>query len=263
FVWYKDLDNVKRIATTHGCPDLTYSNTFTFDPAEFAHLPRPSSFPRECTWPPRTATDLFIAVGDECDECVGDKCYTETICHDEFCGHTLPAWERETRAWEEKFELRMTPDRGIGVLTKSAFRRGTVLGYYTGVVRPALATLQSDYLMEMEIGKIPEVDKYLSGPLMKGNDTVIIDGKEKGNWTRFINHHCKPYCTFRIRRVGKVRIMVVETVRDVPAGVELTVDYGAEYYGQTDLVCMCGAANCVSKKRKGKKGPRTKRSSRR
>ena len=161
----------------------------------------------------------------------------------------------------------MTPDRGIGVFTKREFERGHVLGFYAGEVMPLVDEVRGDYLMQVDVGFMPidELsdeedsgfgyggDEYLdrrpSFPLQP-MESVYIDGGRKGNWTRFINHSCQPYCIFRIGRVGTTRVMIVETVCDVPAGVELTVSYGEEYYGQnTTKVCRCGTANCVGRER--------------
>jgi SET domain-containing protein len=54
-----------------------------------------------------------------------------------------------------------------------------------------------------------------------------------------------------MRRVGNMRIMVVEAIRDIPAGVELSVSYGLDYYGpNTKKRCYCRSRKCVSAPRK-------------
>ncbi|KAF2259603.1 hypothetical protein CC78DRAFT_585769 [Lojkania enalia] len=55
-----------------------------------------------------------------------------------------------------------------------------------------------------------------SGCRGKRTESIIIDAKRYGNWTRFINCWCEPYATFAVKRVAGTRIMAVEAVRDVP-----------------------------------------------
>ncbi|KAF2463694.1 SET domain-containing protein [Lindgomyces ingoldianus] len=251
YFWYTGSDKVTRLATTDTIvPEQI--NTYAFNKCDFARLPYPSSFPPSRVWPPQTASDLLCALGTECDDCVGDTCYTDAACYNADCIHTLENWDIATRDWTDHFSLQMTASCGIGVFTKSAFKKGTVLGWYAGELKPPSVCFDNDYLMELEIGIIPPLSYYHRNGLTKAGDTVIIDGRGKGNWVRFVNHNCSPCCMFRIRRVGDVRIMVVEAVRDISVGAELSVDYGRNYYGEeTVRSCKCGARNCVGVRREG------------
>jgi hypothetical protein len=131
-------------------------------------------------------------------------------------------------------------------------------------VAPTGSDINNDYLMEMPIGwATTSARAYTSGTDTDCNDlpptpdssraasieadvTVMIDASRKGNWTRFINHSCEPFTEFRMRRVGNMRIMVVEAIRNIPAGVELSVSYGTDYYGpNTKKRCYCGTKKCI------------------
>jgi SET domain-containing protein len=150
----------------------------------------------------------------------------------------------------------MTEDgeRGIGVYTKSRFKKGAVLGWYAGEIKPSdYGNENSDYLLEVKIGPITDASDVPSYPpdSLPHSNTVLIDAAHKGNWTRFINHSCNAYAIFHQTRVGDTTVMIVEAVRDVPAGVELTVNYGLDYYGpKSKRVCHCGADNCVGTQRR-------------
>ncbi|KAH7074557.1 hypothetical protein BKA63DRAFT_414613 [Paraphoma chrysanthemicola] len=210
-------------------------------------------------------------------ECVGDLCYTDTQCYDHSCTHPFSAFKKSTETWHDHFELRETKDRGIGVFTKTAFKTDDVLGWYAGEVLSSDACdNHGDYLMEMPIGETlsspPEspctsASKYapscpslssetpssaLTHETSAADMTVFIDASRGGNWTRFINHSCKPYTEFRMLRVSAVRIMVVEAARYISeGGVELTVDYGRCYYGVgTRRRCRCSVRGCVSARRR-------------
>jgi hypothetical protein len=128
-----------------------------------------------------------------------------------------------------------------------------VLGWYAGEIIPETPyEVHSDYLMEMPLGCAAEArssDLFANYVDVPGVH-VMIDASRKGNWTRFINHSCEPYTEFRMRRVGNMRIMVVEAIRDIPEGVELSVNYGTGYYGvDTPRKCGCGSERCVSRLR--------------
>jgi SET domain-containing protein len=60
-----------------------------------------------------------------------------------------------------------------------------------------------------------------------------------GNDFRYLNHSCSANCYMRIIR-NRVEIY---TRRPIPAGTELTVDYGATPH-QGGMRCACGAPDC-------------------
>ncbi|KAF2114828.1 hypothetical protein BDV96DRAFT_460006, partial [Lophiotrema nucula] len=259
--WYTSSDGVVRIAPIADQPDTAIQqvNTYYFNPDLFIDQPYPQSLEPGHRWPPVNISDIvqpprYKHTGF--DVCVGDQCYTSISCRDFICKHSLEDWEAATNDWEKHFELRQTRSRGIGVYTKSSFKTGDVLGWYAGEVKPVNEyggdDYGNDYLMELEIGEIPESSSRL-GSEYEPTNHVIIDSKNIGNWTRFINHSCEPYASFVIRRIGDTRIMSVEAIDDIPAGAELTVNYGPDYYGlETKKVCRCGTPSCVGKRRKKK-----------
>ena len=53
----------------------------------------------------------------------------------------------------------------------------------------------------------------------------------------FLNHSCEP-------NVGVQGQIVFVALRDVPAGEELTLDYGTIDYDAEPMACRCGAAAC-------------------
>lgn len=68
-----------------------------------------------------------------------------------------------------------------------------------------------------------------------------IDGNVPWNTARHINHSCKPNCEAEIIR-GHIWIVAR---RHIPAGEELSYDYGYDLDACTDHPCRCGADNCV------------------
>jgi hypothetical protein len=225
--YYTDSNRYYRTVITPGNPARTPEqiNDYVFEPTKFAEAAYPSTFPfsKRDNWSPQSIQDLLCAIGPAGTECVGDTCYTTTICEDESCKHTFAQWKEATKGWEEYFELRMTDRRGLGVYTKKAFKEEDMLGWYAGDVLPRSTAADTGYNLEADIGIVTRSDSE-PDPV----EAVLIDANRKGNWTRFINHSCRPSCTFGMARAGDVRVEVVRACEDIPADVELTIGYGSK-----------------------------------
>ncbi|KAH7122428.1 hypothetical protein B0J11DRAFT_551077 [Dendryphion nanum] len=247
YFWYTATDGTQQIVTTSDGTRPEQHNCYTFNKSRFAHDPYPTSFPSGSVWPPRVTEDLLCALGEECFDCVGNHHFTRYRCYDPHCSHTLAKWQLSTDGWEHGIEIRKTADRGYGAYTRRAFKAGTILGWYCGEIKHLYSTDPADYFMQIELGAILPADEAHPGL----EHAVIVDAADRGNWTRFINHSCSSYTQYRVKRVGNVRIMAIEVVRDIPKGAEITVNYGPEYYSaKSEKVCMCGAGNCVSNRRR-------------
>jgi len=76
----------------------------------------------------------------------------------------------------------------------------------------------------------------------------VIDGGDKGNDARWINHSCGPNCEAQEGTGGK-RVYIV-ALQDIPAGEELFYDYGLIMEGRItkklkqEYLCLCGTPNC-------------------
>lgn len=91
----------------------------------------------------------------------------------------------------------------------------------------------------------------------------VIDGGQRGNDARWINHSCAPNCETQENAAGS-RVFIV-ALRDIEAGEELFYDYGLIIDGaitktlRRQYACLCGAESCrgtmlaLPKKAAGKK----------
>ena len=96
-----------------------------------------------------------------------------------------------------------------------------------GVTGPRITIKQANRLYD----KYPRT--YLFG-LTGGKH--VIDGE---GVAAFINHSCDPNC-----EVDEVKgRVVINAIRDIAAGEELTYDYNL-YDGEDDAPCLCGAERC-------------------
>ena len=99
------------------------------------------------------------------------------------------------------------------------------------------------------------------------NDKYVIDANREGNIARWINHSCAPNCRALLEEDAdgdprKDRV-VIESLRALRAGEELTYDYGIVLEERLTprlkaiWACRCGARNCTGTLLKPKRKPRT------
>lgn len=68
-----------------------------------------------------------------------------------------------------------------------------------------------------------------------------IDGNIEQNPARCINHSCAPNCEAQIDE-GRIWIIAI---RDIPAGEEVTFNYGFDLVDYKEYPCHCRALACV------------------
>ncbi len=73
------------------------------------------------------------------------------------------------------------------------------------------------------------------------NDSEDLDGNVPWNPARFINHSCSPNCEAEL---ADDSIWIIAT-RDIPAGGEVTFNYGYDLHEYKDYPCRCGGVGCV------------------
>ncbi|KAL3459095.1 hypothetical protein BJX64DRAFT_265275 [Aspergillus heterothallicus] len=118
-----------------------------------------------------------------------------------------------------------TPNgKNNGVVARCAIDRGTALAEFTGLITSSISGL----------------DVMIGGS--RGRTYQIYQGT-MGNFTRFINHSCRPNSQFqRFYWRGTERIIVVS--KGVVAGAEVTVDYSDRYWRELEKKCLCGEPCC-------------------
>ncbi|MGH6735548.1 MAG: SET domain-containing protein [Methyloceanibacter sp.] len=82
--------------------------------------------------------------------------------------------------------------------------------------------------------------KSRSRYLFKVTEKKTIDGWDKSNLARYINHSCRPNCEIEIRK-GRVFVMAKRGIRP---GEELAYDYGKEYFDDMIKPIGCRCLKC-------------------
>lgn len=109
---------------------------------------------------------------------------------------------------------------GLGLFATRDFKKGDRIIEYVGRVisKEEEYTSRSRYLFEV-------------------NSRKTIDGTERTNTARYINHSCRPNCE---PEIVKGRIFI-DAIKNITAGEELTYNYGKEYFDEyfKDGGCRC------------------------
>ena len=214
-------------------PNDLLLHTATMVP-EFVHLKR--SLYTGCK--PVKHTDEFdyetrCACSGRCDS----KCQNKNLrleCCSKLCSVGENCGNRKFNKRQYKTVLPYpTPGKGWGLKIMEPVKQGEFILEYIGEVldnAAAEARLQDEasdrhfYQMELEANR-------------------IVDAKNKGNVSRFINHSCDPNIEVQKWCVNGYFRLGFFALRDLEVGEELSYDYKF-FSSDKSIVCSCGAKNC-------------------
>ncbi|KAG1705894.1 hypothetical protein DVH05_002457 [Phytophthora capsici] len=128
-----------------------------------------------------------------------------------------------------------TEHKGYGVRTRQQITQLSIVGEYVGEIID-----QKELARRLKSVPRHELNFYylLLAP------GVYIDARNKGSFTRFVNHSCEPNCkTEKWTVKGETRIAVI-ALRDIDEGEELTFDYQWKALGSRQITCFCGTPSC-------------------
>lgn len=115
-------------------------------------------------------------------------------------------------------------------------RSSAGLGLYTN------APIEKDGFIIEYFGKIMtkrESDEKGGKYMFQTSENRIIDGSQRDNMARYINHSCRPNAEVEIRQ-GRLFVFAKRAIRK---GEEIVYDYGKEYFD--DLIKPYGC-KCIS-----------------
>ncbi len=127
----------------------------------------------------------------------------------------------------DRVAFRASPIHGTGGFAKSPLGQGTRVLEYLG-----------ERISKPESLRRCEADNPFIFSLNEGED---IDGNVDWNPARYINHSCAPNCDAELED-GRIWIVAK---RDIPAGEEITFNYGYDLENYREYPCHCGAPGCV------------------
>ncbi|KAI9698927.1 MAG: hypothetical protein M1836_003116 [Candelina mexicana] len=166
-------------------------------------------------------------------------------------------------------EIFRTSKRGWGLRCPEPLRAGQFVDIYKGEIITCREADQRESRVEnVKDSYLYTLDKFVGEEnSLKAADAYIVDGEYLGGPTRFMNHSCQPNCRqFTVSyNHGDLRVydLTFFTIREIPAGTELTFDYldkdaddddedtqvkASDRKGEKGEVrpteCLCGAKKC-------------------
>ena len=120
---------------------------------------------------------------------------------------------------------------GLGLFTTAAFKKGDLVTEYTGekITTEEANRRGGQYLFEI-------------------NDDWVVDGKERHNTSRYINHSCRPNCYPEIDEDEEH--IYIYAKRAIKVGEELTYDYGKEFWNVHIKPKGCRCEKCTAEREK-------------
>ena len=118
--------------------------------------------------------------------------------------------------------IRAQKGLGMGLSTKKSIEKGQTIIEYIGI-KKANKEVEND------------TTKYL----FEINSKYTVDGSPRWNIARYINHSCRPNAEADI---VKGRILI--KAKNIPAGDEITYDYGKEYFNEFIKPYGCKCVKC-------------------
>lgn len=112
---------------------------------------------------------------------------------------------------------------GLGLYAKTPLKRGEFIIEYTG-----------------KLLNVEEANNKAGKYLFEINSKWTIDGSERSNVARYINHSCRPNCEAYI--IGKK--VKIRATKNIKTGEELSYDYGKDYFDEHIKPFGCRCVKC-------------------
>ncbi|KAK4541628.1 hypothetical protein LTR36_007772 [Oleoguttula mirabilis] len=171
----------------------------------------------------RTATDILHcwSAEIECLHCgkLGDDPNCESKCYDRF---------RKDHSIRHLIDVKGPSHLGYGAFTRPGVQlsKGQWLDEYLGELKP-LAGDTGETSASLYRCEIPGI--------------CAVDAEQAGNWTRFINSHCRPNVKLWGEFVGKRHVILFQALRDIGPEEEIVFNYGSWYFERAGFKCVCDA----------------------
>lgn len=145
----------------------------------------------------------------------------------------------------KKIQARRSKIHGTGVFARKDIAVGELVIEYKGLLRTH---------DEVDLA-YADIDENGHTFLFTLNEEYVIDANIDGNEARWINHSCTTNCQAVHQENAKGNLkkdrILIEAIRDIKAGEELTYNYGirlAEPHTKKLKKlwrCLCGSENCT------------------
>ena len=206
--WYLSLKDGPQLCKFQG-QRQTQIDECVYRESVFART-RPADWPSHIQWP---QDPTKIRAGRSCRIC-GKYCCNNTCGPHNYLNPLI--------------EIIEFPGMGRGVRALQRIPAGSHLAEYVGRILNAVSVDDTVYSLTMNLS---------------GHDLAIISSAVQGNWTRYINHSCRPNTVFEADYVGGRQRQSIFSARPIEMFEVLTIDYGDGYW-HIGRLCQCGEPSC-------------------
>ncbi|XP_059654034.1 histone-lysine N-methyltransferase ASHH1 [Cornus florida] len=226
---FRGSEIVSMVQLPEGVTPFIYINQNDFSGRKYKKQKEEDIAVCECKY---DANDPDSACGERCLNVLTSTECTPSYCP---CGDYCKN-QRFQKCEYAKTKLFKTEGRGWGLLADENIKAGRFIIEYCGEVITSEEAQQRSQTYEAQGLK----DAYI----ISLSSNYFIDATKKGSLARFINHSCQPNCETRKWTVlGEIRVGIFAK-QDICVGTELAYDYNFEWYGGSNVRCLCGAVNC-------------------
>lgn len=135
-----------------------------------------------------------------------------------------------------KVERFKTEEKGWGVRAKEFIPKEAFVMEYVGEV-----IKESSFKKQLAT----RYHSYQHSFCVKLGDGLVINGYEKGNICRFVNHSCRPNCKLEKWAVDGSTRLALYSQKDIQEGDELSYDYNFESFNPLEnQICKCRSDDC-------------------
>ena len=127
----------------------------------------------------------------------------------------------------KKYDIKRS-SAGLGLFAAKPYKRGELIIEYLG-----------EYITEEEVQR--RGGKYI----FELSDTHALDGKDRSNIARYINHSCAPNAYPEVN--NKETRVFIYAKRGIKPGEEITYNYGKEYFNDIIKPLGCRCSKCSTK----------------
>ena len=204
---------------------------------------------------------------DTCCDCSSDKCGVDSNydkngflinwrkpvyeCGDNcFCGTTPSLLTQCRNRWTQRateclIQLFIDPLKGYSIRTLNDLKLGQFIVEYCGEV---IDKIEAKNRFKLYSERNEEHNYILIFREHFGSESsfeIIIDAKQFGNDSRFINHSCDPNLIAIPVRSDSLRPRIcLFAAKDIDSGSELSYNYGSEESPLSTKSCFCGSDKC-------------------
>lgn len=166
-------------------------------------------------------------------ECCETKGYSICALGKKDCGNRVLQQKKyaESEIFREGF-------MGFGLRAKSYTPKNTLVIEYIGEIIDQTETHRR--MEEQRILSPHDKNFYI----MWLDNGIFVDGKLKGNDSRYINHSCDPNCELQRWVVNGLMRIGIFAIRDIQAGEPFSYDYQFDTNEDDVFKCFCGSKNC-------------------